>query len=93
MNSHHEEQFGSVSWNCLQGLFAGLWRKLWKMTKLLNCNIGRRQFDRTVPKARGGGSVLPYKGLMGTCSQPGYLYQDFVLNSVSILSFFVLIRY
>ena len=36
MNSHHEERFGSVSWNCLQGLFAGLWRKLWKMAKLHN---------------------------------------------------------
>ena len=32
--------------------------------------------------ARGGGvgEVLPYKGLMGTCSQPGYVFRDFCLK-------------
>ena len=40
----------------------------------------------------GGGGVLPYKGLMGTCGQPGYVFGIFVLNRVSNLSFFVLIR-
>ena len=35
-----------------------------------------------------GGGVLPYKGLMGTCGQPGYVFGIFVLNRVSILSFF-----
>ena len=25
----------------------------------------------------GGGGVLPYKGLMGTCGQPGYVFRDF----------------
>ena len=49
----------------------------------------------------GGGGVLPYKGLMGTCGQPGYVFRDFCLKqgidfiifgliSVSILSIFVL---
>ena len=27
-----------------------------------------------------GGGVLPYKGLMGTCGQPGYVFQDFCLK-------------
>ena len=40
----------------------------------------------------GGKGVLPYKGLMGTCGQPGYVFGIFVLNRVSNLSFFVLIR-
>ena len=40
----------------------------------------------------GGGGVLPYKGLMGTCGQLGMFFGIFVLNRVSILSFFVLIR-
>ena len=29
----------------------------------------------------GGGWVLPYKGLMGTCGQPGYVFQDFCLKT------------
>ena len=29
---------------------------------------------------RGGGGVLPYKGLMGTCGQPGYVFRDFCLE-------------
>ena len=28
----------------------------------------------------GGGGVLPYKGLMGTCGQPGYVLRDFCLK-------------
>ena len=28
----------------------------------------------------GGGRVLPYKGLMGTCGQPGYVFRDFCLK-------------
>ena len=27
-----------------------------------------------------GGGVLPYKGFMGTCGQPGYVFQDFCLK-------------
>ena len=30
-------------------------------------------------RVRGGG-VLPYKGLMGMCDQPGYVFQDFCLK-------------
>ena len=50
------------------------------------------EFKRSIPlqverKPRGGG-VLPYKGLMGTCGQPGYVFRDFyleqgILNRVS----------
>ena len=32
----------------------------------------------TVPE--GGGGVLPYKGLMGTYGQPGYVFRDFCLK-------------
>ena len=32
--------------------------------------------------ARGGGGVLAYKGLMGTCGQPGYVFRDFCLEQV-----------
>ena len=28
----------------------------------------------------GGGGVLPYKGLMGTCGQPGNVFRDFCLK-------------
>ena len=28
----------------------------------------------------GGGGLIPYKGLMGTCSQPGYVFRDFCLK-------------
>ena len=51
-------------------------------------------FDKrgTKDASPGGGGVLPYKGLMGTCGQPGYVFRDFCLNRVSNLSFFVLIR-
>ena len=31
-------------------------------------------------KTRGGGGVLPYKVLMGTCGQPGYVFRDFCLE-------------
>ena len=27
-----------------------------------------------------GGGVLPYKGLMGTCGQAGYVFRDFCLK-------------
>ena len=35
--------------------------------------------SRYIIYSRGGG-VLPYKGLMGTCSQPGYVFRDFCLK-------------
>ena len=28
----------------------------------------------------GGGGLLPYKGVMGTCGQPGYVFRDFCLK-------------
>ena len=31
------------------------------------------------PFKTGGGGVLPYKGLMGTCGRPGYVFRDFCL--------------
>ena len=41
--------------------------------------------------ARGG--VLPYKGLVGTCGQAGYVFQDFCLKQgIDFIIFFVLIR-
>ena len=36
----------------------------------------------------GGGGVLPYKGLMGTCGQPGYVFRDFCLKQgIEFISF------
>ena len=37
---------------------------------------------RELPGAGGGGSILPYKGLMGTCGHPGYVFRDFCLKQV-----------
>ena len=34
--------------------------------------------------------VLPYKGLLGTCGQPGYVSRDFCLEQGIDLSIFVL---
>ena len=36
--------------------------------------------QRLIICPRGGGGVLPYKGLMGTCGQPGYVFRDFCLK-------------
>ena len=35
---------------------------------------------RLSSRGGGGGGVLPYKGLMGTCGQPGYVFGDFCLE-------------
>ena len=43
--------------------------------KLLNPAI-----DTVPPPPGGEGWVLPYKGLMGTCGQPGYVFRDFCLK-------------
>ena len=40
----------------------------------------------------GGGGVLPYKGLMGACGQPGYVFRDFCLKQCIEFIIFVLIR-
>ena len=45
---------------------------------------------RSRPGAGGGGGVLPYKVLMGTCGQQGYVFRDFCLNQGIDLSHFVL---
>ena len=50
---------------------------------------GRREFgpqfglkirEGVSPLGPGGGGVLPYTGLMGTCGQPGYVFRDFRLK-------------
>ena len=38
-----------------------------------------KQVAGSIPGAEPGG-VLPYKGLMGTCGQPRYVFRDFCLN-------------
>ena len=32
------------------------------------------------PSPEGGGGIHPYKGLMGMCGQPGYVFRDFCLK-------------
>ena len=51
------------------------------------CLVSGHEFRRTIfkvagdpPRGGGGGGVLPYKGLMGTCGQPGYVFRDFCLK-------------
>ena len=44
------------------------------------------------PPLHGGYSPNPYKGLMGACGHQGMFFGIFVLNRISNLSFFVLIR-
>ena len=39
-------------------------------------SISGRLGQKTTP----GGGELPYKGLMGTCGQPGYVFRDFCLK-------------
>ena len=42
---------------------------------------GLLSFTNTIGhRSGGGGGVLPYKGLMGTCGQPGYVFWDFCLK-------------
>ena len=36
--------------------------------------------DGCCPGGGGWDGVLPYKGLIGLCSQPGYVFQDFCLK-------------
>ena len=38
----------------------------------------------------GGGGVLPHKGLVGTCGQPGYVFWDFCLKQGIALIIFCL---
>ena len=41
---------------------------------------------------RSPGGILPYKDLMGTCGQPGYVFRDFCLKQGIDFIIFVLIR-
>ena len=41
-----------------------------------------------------GGGVLPYKGIMGPCGQPGYVFQGFCLKQgIDFISFCLLTGY
>ena len=40
----------------------------------------------------GGGGVLPYNGLMGTCGHPGYVFRDFCLKQGNDFIIFCLKR-
>ena len=51
-----------------------------KSMKLLWLNDVRFVSFNMRVESRGGGGVLPYKGLMGTCGQPGYVLRDFCLK-------------
>ena len=42
--------------------------------------------------AGGGGGVLPYKGLIGTCGQSGFVFRDFCLKQGVDFYHFVLNR-
>ena len=39
-----------------------------------------RSQSRNEMNTHTGGGELPYKGLMGTCGQPGYVFRDFCLK-------------
>ena len=54
-----------------------------------HCELFVRALTHT---PRGGGGVLPYKALMGTCGQPGYVFRDFCLEQGIEFIIFVLIR-
>ena len=45
---------------------------------MYNQCLRTEKFDIHVPLAPGG--ALPYKSLMGTCGQPGYVFRDFCLK-------------
>ena len=44
------------------------------------CNIDQDKNGRLMLPASVSRGVLPYKGLMGTCGQPGYVFRDFCLK-------------
>ena len=50
--------------------------------------ISRSSFLGQDPGMGGGGGVLPYKGLIGTCGQPGYVFRNFCLKQgIKFISF------
>ena len=47
------------------------------VSNVLLCKLKLFRSNAPTP---GGGGVLPYKGLMETCGQPGYVFRDFCLK-------------
>ena len=43
-------------------------------------NMTNRSQELFIMSRNPGGGLLPYKGLMGTCGQPGYVFRDFCLK-------------
>ena len=50
----------------------------WLLLKSLCCLVFILALEHQEHANPGG--VLPYKGLMGTCGQPGYVFRDFCLE-------------
>ena len=53
---------------------ANCWRQIELFSTLAN------SFTNFFVLVNSPGGVLPYKGLMGTCGQPGYVFRDFCLK-------------
>ena len=54
---------------------------VWRMNvSILGIKGSTSCFNTMAITREGGGGVLPYKGLMGTCGQPGYVFRDFCLE-------------
>ena len=51
----------------------------WDFVKDIRISLQLSVFSWTLFSSPRGG-VLPYKGLMGTCGQPGYVFRDFCLK-------------
>ena len=57
------------------------WKRLFIIYKVAKYEIRKPSTCRaTLFPSGGGGGVLLYKGLMGTCCQPGYVFRDFCLK-------------
>ena len=54
---------------------------VWQSVFTLIETICRKTWAKPLPKhAKSPWGVLPYKGLMGKCGQPGYVFRDFCLK-------------
>ena len=60
--------------NCTQVVFKVRGKVLLYVSRFIN-NLQKKSNLFMWP-----GGVLPYKGLMGTCGQPGYVFRDFCLK-------------
>ena len=60
-------------------------------SKILSLCISLRASSPFISsKASPGEGLLPYKGLMGTCGKPGYVFQDFCLKQgIEFVIFFL----